>query len=87
MFLAVDLLGKKAISMSTIDTTDLITRSIVDTLMPMLRKVQYTCLILRLKAVPRPEGFVLNTLSDTSILQLLCSSVRQFITAKLQSHL
>jgi hypothetical protein len=60
--------GKKSMSMSTIDKTDPITKSNVDKLMPMLRKVYYTCLIIWLKAVPCPEGCVLNTLSDTSIL-------------------
>jgi hypothetical protein len=39
MFAAVDLLGKKSMSMSTIDKTGLITKSIVDTLMAILRKV------------------------------------------------
>jgi hypothetical protein len=40
MFAAVDLLGKKSMSMSTIGNTDLITKSIFDTLMPILRKVK-----------------------------------------------
>jgi hypothetical protein len=35
-----------------------------------------------LKAVPRPEGLVLNTLSDTSILQLLYSSVLSIYNCK-----
>jgi hypothetical protein len=39
MFAAVDLLGKESMSMSAIDKTDLITKSIVDTLIPILRKV------------------------------------------------
>ena len=39
MFAAVHLLGKKSMSMSTIDTTDPITKSNVDKLMPILRKV------------------------------------------------
>jgi hypothetical protein len=39
MFAAVDLLGKESMSMSTIDKTDLITKSMFDTLMQILRKV------------------------------------------------
>jgi hypothetical protein len=39
LFAAVDLLGKKSMSMSTIDKTGLITKSIFDTRMPILRKV------------------------------------------------
>jgi hypothetical protein len=39
MFAAVDLLGKMSMSMSTIDKTGLITKSIFDTRMPILRKV------------------------------------------------
>jgi hypothetical protein len=35
MFATVDLLGKKSMSMSTIDKTDLITKSIFDTLIPI----------------------------------------------------
>ena len=35
MFAAVDSLGKKSMSMSTIDKTDLITKSIFDTLIPI----------------------------------------------------
>jgi hypothetical protein len=39
-------------------------------------------LVARQQTVPRPEGLVLNTLSDTSILQLLYSSVLSIYNCK-----